>query len=62
VHGVIFRDLVRILKDNNFVLDRQRGAHRQYEGIHSGKRWLVTVAYHRESDDIAPKTLNSMIR
>jgi predicted RNA binding protein YcfA (HicA-like mRNA interferase family) len=58
---VNFRDFIRILKDNNFVLARQKGAHRQYEGFHSGKRWLVTVAYHRESDDIAPNTLDSMI-
>lgn len=57
-----FRDFVRVLEVAGFHLVRQSGSHRTYEGFVEGRRHLVTVACHRESDDIRPGTLASMIR
>jgi predicted RNA binding protein YcfA (HicA-like mRNA interferase family) len=57
-----FRAFIRILEANGFWLARQRGSHRVYQGVVDGDLRLVVVACHRESDDIKPKTLSSMIR
>ena len=57
-----FRDLIRILQAHGFVLERQRSSHRTYKGLVNGRLRVVTVACHRESDDIKPGTLSSMIR
>ncbi len=57
-----YRDFLRILTDNGFVLDRQRGRHRIYKGIVGEKTRLVAVSHARDSDDIRPGVLNSMIR
>lgn len=57
-----FRDFVRVLEAAGFQLVRQSGSHRTYEGMVDGRRHVVTVACHRESDDIRPGTLASMIR
>ncbi len=55
------RDVVKLLMDHGFVLDRQKRRHRQYEGMVGGKRRLVTIA-GRPGDDIAPPTLSSIKR
>ncbi len=57
-----FREFIRILEANGFVLSRQRGSHRTYRGVVAGRTRVVTVAFHREADDIKKGTLNSMIR
>lgn len=57
-----FRDIIRVLVDHGFELKRQSGSHRIYEGFAGGLRRVVTVAGHRESDDVLPKTLGSIIR
>ena len=57
-----FRDLIRILEAHGFVLDRQRGSHRTYKGVMAGEIRVVTIACHRESDDIKPGTLSSIVR
>jgi predicted RNA binding protein YcfA (HicA-like mRNA interferase family) len=57
-----FRDLIRILEQHGFALYRQRGSHRTYKGEVGGSVRVVVVACHRESDDIKPGTLASMIR
>lgn len=57
-----FRDFIGILKGHGFELDRQSGSHRTYKGSVKGKAYVVVVACHRESDDIKPATLSSMIR
>jgi len=58
-----FREFIAIVEKHNFSCDRQQGgSHRQYTRV-IGKRVLrVTVAYHNINDEIAPKTLESMIR
>jgi predicted RNA binding protein YcfA (HicA-like mRNA interferase family) len=58
-----FRDFIRILRNHSFELDRQGGgSHRIYKGRIRGQTRLVVVACHRESDEVAPGTLSSMIR
>ena len=57
-----FREVIAILEDHGFNLARQRGSHRTYTGMVEGKIRVVVVACHRESDDIRPGTLSSMIR
>lgn len=57
-----FRDSIRLLEANGFMLDRQRGSHRTYRGEVAGKMRVVIIACHRESDDIKPGTLSSIIR
>ena len=57
-----FRRFIQIIVRNGFSLDRQRGSHRVYKGAVRGKVRLVVVAFHRESDEIKPGTLASIIR
>ena len=57
-----FRDFITVLEDHEFELARQRGSHRTYKGRVAGQTRVVVVACHRESDDIRPGTLSSMIR
>ena len=57
-----FGNLVRILEDHRFELARQRGSHCTYKGQVGGQVRVVVVAYHRDSADIKPGTLSSMIR
>jgi len=53
------REVLRLLKDDGWTLARQKGSHRQFR--HATKRGLVTVA-GRLSDDLAPGTLNSVLK
>jgi predicted RNA binding protein YcfA (HicA-like mRNA interferase family) len=58
-----FRDFIQILLKHGFALERQSGtSHRVYKGLFGGRTRVVVVACHRESDDIRPGTLSSMIR
>jgi predicted RNA binding protein YcfA (HicA-like mRNA interferase family) len=57
-----FRDFISILESQGFELHRQRGSHRTYRGLVQGSVRMVVVACHRESDDIKPGTLSSMVR
>jgi predicted RNA binding protein YcfA (HicA-like mRNA interferase family) len=57
-----YRAAVRLLLDHGFVLLRQEGSHRQYEGMIGGRRRIVTIAYHQASDDVRARTLASIVR
>jgi predicted RNA binding protein YcfA (HicA-like mRNA interferase family) len=57
-----FRRFIGIITKNGFSLDRQAGSHRIYKCVVSGKVRIVVVAFHRESDEIKPGTLASIIR
>lgn len=50
------RDVIRVLKDEGFHLDRRKGSHRQFVGFVDGQRRLVTVA-GKEGDDVKAGTL-----
>lgn len=53
------REIVRILQDDGWFLDRTRGSHAQYK--HPVKLGLVTVP-GRPGDELAPGTLNSILK
>jgi predicted RNA binding protein YcfA (HicA-like mRNA interferase family) len=53
------RDLLHLLADDGWYLDRTRGSHQQFK--HPTKPGLVTVAGH-PGDDLAPGTLNSILK
>lgn len=53
------RDVVKMLEDDGWSVVRQRGSHRQFR--HATKIGLVTVA-GRSGDDVAPGTLNSILK
>ena len=53
------RNMLRMLKDDGWIVVRQKGSHRQYK--HPTKQGLVTVA-GKLSDELAPGTLNSILK
>jgi predicted RNA binding protein YcfA (HicA-like mRNA interferase family) len=53
------REVLRLLRRDGWVLDRQRGSHRQLR--HPEKPGVVTVAGH-PGDDLARGTLRSILR
>ena len=53
------RDVLRLLRDDGWVLARTRGSHEQYR--HPTKPGRVTVA-GKPNDDVAPGTLNSILK
>lgn len=58
LRGLTARRLIRALKKDGFVLDRQSGSHQQYR--HPDSR-QVTVSYHRSGDTFETRLLKSMI-
>lgn len=52
-------EVLRMLKDDGWVLVATRGSHRQFK--HPTKVGRVTVA-GKPSDDLAPGTLNSILK
>lgn len=52
-------EVLRMLKDDGWVLVATRGSHRQFK--HPMKVGRVTVA-GKPSDDLAPGTLNSILK
>jgi len=52
--------IIKILKNDGWFQVRQRGSHVQFK--HSVKKGLVTVSFHKQSDEIAPGTLNSILK
>jgi predicted RNA binding protein YcfA (HicA-like mRNA interferase family) len=53
------RDLLRLIESEGWELARTRGSHRQFK--HPSKPGLVTVP-GRPSDELAPGTLNSILK
>lgn len=47
------RDAIKLVEDAGWVLDRQKGSHRQYK--HAQQAGTVTIAGH-PGDDLLPKT------
>ena len=54
------KDVINIITKDGWFEVRQRGSHKQYK--HSVKKGLVTIAYHKMSDDLAPGTLDSIMK
>jgi predicted RNA binding protein YcfA (HicA-like mRNA interferase family) len=58
-----YRDVIRLILAHGFTLKRHKGSsHRAYEGFIDGRRRVVTIACHSESDDVLPNVLASIIR
>jgi predicted RNA binding protein YcfA (HicA-like mRNA interferase family) len=57
IHTV--REALELMRRDGWVLTAQRGSHRQF--VHPTKPGRVTVA-GKDSDDLAPKTWNSILR
>ena len=53
------REVLRMLQDDGWILVATRGSHRQFK--HTGKPGRVTVP-GKPSDDLAPGTLNSILK
>ena len=53
------REVIKILMNDGWYMDRIRGSHRQYK--HPDKPGLVTVA-GKLSDDLSPGTLKSIFK
>jgi predicted RNA binding protein YcfA (HicA-like mRNA interferase family) len=53
------RDVIRLLEEEGWFLVATRGSHRQYK--HPVRPGRVTVA-GKPSDDLAPGTLNSILK
>ena len=53
------RDVMRLLEQDGWYLDRTRGSHRQYKN--SRKPGLVTLP-GKPGDELAPGTLNSVLK
>jgi predicted RNA binding protein YcfA (HicA-like mRNA interferase family) len=53
------KDVIQLLEADGWVLARTRGSHRQYKNL--DKPGLVTVP-GKLSDDLAPGTLNSILK
>ncbi|HEY7351954.1 MAG TPA: type II toxin-antitoxin system HicA family toxin [Terriglobales bacterium] len=53
------RDVIKLLEQDGWYLDRTRGSHRQYK--HATKAGLVTLP-GKPGDDLAAGTLNSVLK
>ncbi|MEZ5489623.1 MAG: type II toxin-antitoxin system HicA family toxin [Gammaproteobacteria bacterium] len=53
------KDLVKLLEDDGWCLDRTKGSHRQFR--HPSKAGTVTVA-GKPSIDVPPGTLNAILK
>ena len=53
------QEIIKILERNDWYIVRMKGSHRQLK--HKKKKGLVTVS-GKQSDDLAPGTLNNILR
>ena len=53
-------DIIRIIENDGWYLERQSGSHRQYK--HPLKKGLVTISCHKLSKDVPILTLKSIIK
>ncbi|MDO5379532.1 MAG: type II toxin-antitoxin system HicA family toxin [Acidaminococcaceae bacterium] len=54
------RDLIKLLKADGWYLVAQNGSHKQFK--HPVKTGRVTIAGHKDSDDVPLKTEQSILR
>jgi predicted RNA binding protein YcfA (HicA-like mRNA interferase family) len=53
------REMIKLIEEDGWYLDRTRGSHRQYR--HDQKKGVVTIA-GKPGDDLAPGTQNSILK
>lgn len=54
------RDVIKMIEKDGWYQVRQRGSPKQFK--HPVKKGLVTISAHKMSDEVAPGTLNSIIK
>lgn len=54
------RDVIKLIEQDGWYLVRTKGSHKQYK--HPVKQGVVSIACHKASDDLAPGTLNSILK
>jgi predicted RNA binding protein YcfA (HicA-like mRNA interferase family) len=55
-----YKDVVKMIEEDGWYEARQKGSHRAYK--HNSKPGIVTIAYHRMSDEVPKGTLNSIFK
>ena len=55
-----YSEIVKIIESDGWYQVRQKGSHRAYK--HDEKEGIVTVAYHRLSDEIPKGTQGSILK
>ena len=55
-----YREVVQLIENDGWQQVRQKGSHRAYK--HDKKAGIVTIAYHRLSDEVPKGTLNSIFK
>lgn len=55
-----YKEVVKIIEEDGWFEVRQKGSHRAYK--HNLKVGIVTIAYHRMSDEVPRGTLNSILK
>ena len=55
-----YNEVIKLIEGDGWVQVRQRGSHRAYK--HGIKLGIVTIAYHRLSDDVPRGTLNIILK
>ena len=54
------RDIIKKVEGDGWYLVSTKGSHKQYK--HRSKQGRVTIAGHSMNDDLAPGTLNSILK
>jgi predicted RNA binding protein YcfA (HicA-like mRNA interferase family) len=54
------KEVLKILQNDGWFIVKQRGSHRQLK--HDEKKGLVTLAFHKLSDEMAAGTMNSILK
>lgn len=54
------KEIIRLIEKDGWYLVRQKGSHKQFK--HHEKSGLVTISGHSTNDDLAPGTLNSILK
>lgn len=55
-----YKEVVKLIEEDGWFQVRQKGSHRAYK--HIVKTGIVTIAYHRMSDEVPRGTLNSIYK
>lgn len=55
-----FKDIIKIIEQDGWNVSRQKGSHKQYK--HPTREGIVTISAHHLSDEVAPGTLNSILK
>ncbi|KAA6327337.1 hypothetical protein EZS27_023662 [termite gut metagenome] len=54
------REIIKILKEDGWYLDRQNGSHKQFK--HRVKRGTVTITDHGKGRDLTEFEINSILK